>query len=166
VFGQHGLPLSLYTDRGSHYFHTPAAGGPVDRKSPTQVGRALAQLGVEHIAAYSPEARGRSERLFATLLDRLVKERALTRIATVAAANDFIRDVYIPAHNAGFAVKAEQDGSAFVAITGVDLAEILCVPEERQVGNDNGGVPQAAASRSPSFACSVARCVRTLSDPR
>ena len=58
VFGQHGLPLSLYTDRGSHYFHTPRAGGPVDRGSPTQVGRALAQLGVEHIAAYSPEARG------------------------------------------------------------------------------------------------------------
>jgi transposase len=137
VFGQHGLPLSLYTDRGSHYFYTPEAGGPVDRKSPTQVGRALAQLGVEHIAAYSPQARGRSERLFGTLQDRLVKELALAEIATVAAANDFIRDVYIPAHNARFAVKAEQEGSAFVAITGVDLAEILCVQEERQVGNDN-----------------------------
>jgi transposase len=145
VFGQHGLPLSLYTDRGSHYFYTPEAGGPVDRKSPTQVGRALAQLGVEHIAAYSPQARGRSERLFGTpafagagsLQDRLVKELALARIATIAAANEFIRDVYIPAHNARFAVKAEQEGSAFVAITGVDLAEILCVQEERQVGNDN-----------------------------
>jgi len=137
VFGQHGLPLSLYTDRGSHYFYTPEAGGPVDRKSPTQVGRALAQLGVEHIAAYSPEARGRSERLFGTLQDRLVKELALAGIATVTAANGFIRDVYIPAHNARFAVKAEQEGSAFVAITGVDLAEILCVQEERQVGNDN-----------------------------
>ena len=137
VFGQHGLPLSLYTDRGSHYFYTPEAGGPVDRKSPTQVGRALAQLGVEHIAAYSPQARGRSERLFGTLQDRLVKELALAEIATVAAANEFIRDVYIPAHNARFAVKAEQEGSAFVAITGVDLAEILCVQEERQVGNDN-----------------------------
>src|SRR5882757_1156123 len=137
VFGQHGLPLSLYTDRGSHYFYTPEAGGPVDRKSPTQVGRALAQLGVEHIAAYSPQARGRSERLFGTLQDRLVKELALAGIATVTAANGFIRDVYIPAHNARFAVKAEQEGSAFVAITGVDLAEILCVQEERQVGNDN-----------------------------
>jgi transposase len=137
VFGRHGLPLSLYTDRGSHYFHTPAAGGPVDRKSPTQVGRALAQLGVEHIAAYSPEARGRSERLFATLQDRLVKELALAGIATVAAANDFLRDVYIPAHNARFAVKAEQEGSAFVTITGVDLGEILCVQEDRQVGHDN-----------------------------
>jgi transposase len=123
VFGQHGLPLSLYTDRGSHYFYTPEAGGPVDRKSPTQVGRALAQLGVE--------------RLFGTLQDRLVKELALAGIATVAAANEFIRDVYIPAHNARFAVKAEQEGTAFVAIPGVDLAEILCVQEERQVGNDN-----------------------------
>ena len=137
VFGQHGLPLSLYTDRGSHYFYTPEAGGPVDRKSPTQVGRALAQLGVEHIAAYSHQARGRSERLFGTLQDRLVKELAIAGIATVAAANEFIRDVYIPAHNVRFAVKPEQEGSAFVAITGVDLAEILCVQEERQVGNDN-----------------------------
>ena len=84
VFGEHGLPLSLYTDRGSHYFHTPEAGGPVDRTHLTQVGRALAQLGVEHIAAYSPEARGRSERLFGTLQDRLVKELALAGIATVA----------------------------------------------------------------------------------
>ena len=137
VFDAHGLPLSLYTDRGSHYFHTPEAGGPVDRENPTQVGRALAQLGVEHIAAYSPEARGRSERLFGTLQDRLVRELALAGITTVEAANAFIRDVYLPAHNARFAVKAEQEGSAFVAITGVDLAEILCMQEDRQVGNDN-----------------------------
>ena len=137
VFGEHGLPLSLYTDRGSHYFYTPEAGGRVDRTRPTQVGRALAHLGVEHIAAYSPEARGRSERLFHTLQDRLVKELALAGITTEEAANRFIRTVYIPAHNARFAVKAEQDGSAFVAIPGVDLKEILCVQEERQVGKDN-----------------------------
>jgi transposase len=137
VFAAHGLPLSLYTDRGSHYFQTPVAGGPVDRDNPTQVGRALAHLGVEHIAAYSPEARGRSERMFRTLQDRLVKELALASISTVEAANAFIRDVYLPAHNARFAVQAEQDGSAFVAIPGVDLNEILCIQEERQVGNDN-----------------------------
>ena len=137
VFGRHGLPLSLYTDRGTHYFYTPETGGKVDRKSPTQVGRALAHLGVEHIAAYSPQARGRSERLFDTLQDRLVNELALARIATVAAANAFIHDIYIPAHNLRFAVKAEQDGSAFVAIPGVDLKEILCVQEDREVGNDN-----------------------------
>ena len=137
VFGTHGLPLSLYTDRGSHYFHTPEAGGRVDRTHPTQVGRALAHLGVEHIAAYSPEARGRSERLFHTLQDRLVKELALAGIAAVDLANRYIRTTYIPAHNARFAVKAEQEGSAFVAIPGIDLAEILCIQEERQVANDN-----------------------------
>jgi hypothetical protein len=75
--------------------------------------------------------------MFQTLQDRLVKELALAGITTVDAANAFIRDVYLPAHNARFAVKAEQEGSAFVAITGVDLNEILCIQEERQVGNDN-----------------------------
>jgi len=137
VFGRHGLPLSLYTDRGSHYFHTAEAGGKVDRSRLTQVGRALDHLGVEHIAAYSPQARGRSERAFATLQDRLPKELALAGIATVEDANQFIRDVYIPAHNARFAIKPEQEGSAFVACAGVDLAEILCTQEERKVGHDN-----------------------------
>ena len=137
VFSEHGLPLSLYTDRGAHYFHTDKADGPVDRKRPTQVGRALERLGVEHIAAYSPQARGRSERLFQTLQDRLVKELALAGIETVEAANAYLREVYIPAHNARFAVPAEQSGSGFVAIPGVDLDEVLCVQEERQVGNDN-----------------------------
>jgi transposase len=137
VFSEHGLPLSLYTDRGSHYFTTPEAGGPVDRTCLTQVGRALDHLGVEHIAAYSPQARGRSERVFHTLQDRLTKELALAGITTVAAADVFLRNVYIPAHNARFAIKAEQEGSAFVAIKGVDLGEILCVQEERKVGNDN-----------------------------
>lgn len=137
VFGRQGLPLSLYTDRGSHYFQTATAGGAVDRAALTQVGRALAHLGVEHIAAYSPQARGRSERVFHTLQDRLTKELALAGIATVDAANLFLRDVYLPAHNARFAIKPEQDGSAFVAIAGIDLGEILCVQEERQVGNDN-----------------------------
>ena len=137
VFGTHGLPMSLYTDRGAHYFYTPTAGGEVDRSRPTQVGRALERLGVEHIAAYSPQARGRSERVFHTLQDRLVKELALKEIDTVEAANLFLCDVYIPEYNARFAVAAAQEGTAFVAIPGVDLAEILCVQEERQVGNDN-----------------------------
>jgi transposase len=137
VFGEHGLPLSLYTDRGSHYFATPKAGGPVDREQPTQVGRALAQLGVEHIAAYSPEARGRSERAFKTLQDRLPKELALAGITTLAAADRFIQEVYLPEHNARFAVAAEQEGTAFVAVPGVELREVLCLQEERQVANDN-----------------------------
>jgi Integrase core domain. len=114
VFGRHGLPLSLYTDRGSHYFYTAEAGGKVARGEPTQVGRALAHLGVEHIAAYSPQARGRSERLFQTLQDRVPKELVLAGITTMAEANAWLRDTYIPAHNARFATKAEQEGSAFV----------------------------------------------------
>ncbi len=83
VFGRQGLPLSLYTDRGSHYFHTSEAGGKVARGEPTQVGRALAHLDVEHIAAYSPQARGRSERLFQTLQDRVPKELVLAGITTM-----------------------------------------------------------------------------------
>src|ERR1700742_3442012 len=96
VIACRGLPLSLYTDRGSHYFHTVDAGGKVDRNRPTQVGRALAHLGIEHIAAYSPQARGRSERLFGTLQGRVPQELALAGITTVEAANAWLRDTYIP----------------------------------------------------------------------
>src|SRR5215471_4561587 len=117
VFLAHGLPMSLYTDRGAHYFHTPKAGGEIDRGHLTQVGRALEQLGVEHIGAYSPQARGRSERMFGTLQDRLVKELALHRITSIEAANVFIREVFLPAHNARFAVKAAESGSAFTPIS-------------------------------------------------
>jgi len=134
VFCAHGL--SLYTDRSSHYFRTTKA-GEIDRGSPTQVGRALEQLGVEHIGAYSPQARGRSERMFATLQDRLLKELRLAGITEIEAANAFIRDVYLREHNARFAVEPAGEGSAFTPIPGVDLREILCVQEERQVGNDN-----------------------------
>ena len=137
VFGEHGLPMSVYTDRGSHYFHTPEAGGKVDRAHPTQVGRALAQLGVEHIAAYSPQARGRSERAFRTLQDRLVKEFILAGIDTLEAVDAYLRRVFIPDYNARFGVAAEQPGSGFTPVPGVDLDEVLCVQEERQVGNDN-----------------------------
>ena len=137
VFSEHGLPMSLYTDRGAHYFHTPKAGGEVDRGHPTQVGRALEQLGIEHIGAYSPQARGRSERAFATLQDRLVNELALAGLTDIAAANAFIGGGYLPAHNARFAIPAAGEGSAFTPIHGVDLDEILCVEEERQVGHDN-----------------------------
>jgi transposase len=137
TFGAHGLPMSLYTDRGSHYFHTAEAGGKIDRSRLTQVGRALEQLGVEHIGAYSPQARGRSERAFQTLQERLVKELKLAGITSIEAANAFIREVYLPAHNERFALAPAQPGSAFTAIPGVDLDEILCVQEERLVGNDN-----------------------------
>jgi len=135
--GPRGLPCSLYTDRGSHYFPTPEAGGKVDRTQLTQVGRALAQLGIEHIPAYSPEARGRSERMFGTLQGRLVRELADAGIDTIEAANRFIAEVYLPDHNRRFSVPAAEEGSAFVPLTGVELADILCHQEERVVGNDN-----------------------------
>ena len=137
VFERHGLPMSLYTDRGAHYFNTAVAGQKIARTHLTQVGRALEHLGVDHIAAYSPQARGRSERVFRTLQDRLTKELALAGISTIEAANAYLSDVYISAHNARFAITAEQEGSAFVPIKGVELAEVLCVQEERNVGNDN-----------------------------
>jgi len=138
VFTEHGLPCALYTDRGSHYFYTPEAGGKVDKTRLTQVGRALAQLGIEHIAAYSPEARGRSERLFGTLQGRLVRELADAGITTMAAANRYLREVYIPAHNTRFAVAAEEPGSAFVPVADPAMLEtILCHQEERIVDKDN-----------------------------
>lgn len=133
----HGLFCALYTDRGSHYFQTPTAGKPVDREQPTQVGRALAQLGIEHIAAYSPQARGRSERAFGTLQERLPKELRLAGITTIDAANRFIAEVYLPSHNAGFARPPLQPGSAFVRDRDAAAADILCIHEERIVGNDN-----------------------------
>ena len=132
-----GLFCALYTDRGSHYFHTPEAGGKVDKGAPTQVGRALAELGIEHIAAYSPEARGRCERAFRTLQDRLPKELALAGIGAVADANRFIAEVYLPEHNRRFAVAPEEPGAAFVPCPPERWREILCVHDERIVANDN-----------------------------
>lgn len=137
VFAAQGLPASLYSDRGSHYFYTPKAGEAVDKTRLTQVGRALKQLGIEHIPAYSPEARGRSERMFGTLQDRLAKELERAGITAVAAANCFIRDVYLPAHNARFAKTAALPESAFVAASVAQLRETLCVQEERIVARDN-----------------------------
>jgi len=137
VVADRGLFCALYTDRGSHYFHTPVAGGRVDREHPTQVGRALAELGIEHIAAYSPQARGRSERAFRTLEDRLPKELALAGITEIELANAWLRTVYLPAHNARFAVAAEEAGSAFVPAAPHQWRDVLCLREARQVGNDN-----------------------------
>ena len=137
VVAQHGLFCSLYTDRGSHYFHTPEAGGRVSKTVLTQFGRALKQLGIEHIAAYSPQARGRSERAFGTLQDRLPKELALAGIDTVEAANRWFSESYVAAHNKRFAIAAEQEGAAFVPASADKWREILCIQEERTVGHDN-----------------------------
>lgn len=137
VIETQGLFCSLYTDRGSHYFETAAAGARVSKTVLTQFGRALKQLGIAHIAAYSPQARGRSERLFGTLQDRLPKELALAGIATLEAANRWLREVYVAEHNARFAVPPEQEGSAFVVDQSGRWRDILCVQEDRKVGNDN-----------------------------
>jgi len=137
TFGEQGLPASLYTDRGSHYFHTPEAGGKVAKGALTQVGRALRCLGVEHIAAYSPQARGRSERMFATLQNRLPKELALAGIREIKAANRFIKEVYLPRHNASFARPAPLPEKSFVEVDKAQLVEALCVEEERIVARDN-----------------------------
>ena len=137
VIGESGLFCSLYTDRASHYWHTPAAVGKVDKDNPTQVGRALAQLGIELIAAYSPEARGRSERMFGTLQKRLPQELRLAGITTMEDANRFLQEVFLPEHNARFAGAPEEQGTAFVPWAGAGLADILSIQEERTVGNDN-----------------------------
>ncbi len=103
----------------------------------TQVGRALEHLGIEHIAAYSPQARGRSERLFRTLQDRLPKEIRLAGIATIAVANAWLRETFMADHNAQFAIAALEEGSAFVADAAEAWREVLCITEERIVAKDN-----------------------------
>jgi transposase InsO family protein len=132
----HGLFSALYTDRGSHYFYTPKAGEPVDKTHLTQVGRALVQLGIKHIPSYCPEGRGRMERLFGTLQSRLPPLLRQEGLASIEAANRWLATVYIPHHNARFAVAPAEEGTAFVPFVGV-LDDILCVQEERVVRNDN-----------------------------
>ena len=133
----HGLFASIYTDRGSHYWLTPEAGGKVDKTQPTQFGRAMGQLGIQMIAAYSPEARGRSERAFGTHQERLPKELAKAGITDMAAANRYLHKRYRDAHNREFAVRAAEPASAFVEFIGANLGDILCERFERTVGNDN-----------------------------
>ena len=137
VIEAHGLFSSFYSDRGSHYWHTPEAGGKVDKDNPTQFGRALRQLGIEMIAAYSPEARGRSERAFGTHQGRLPNELAAAGITDMEAANRYLREVYLPAFNAEFACPAQEEGTAFVPWIGGSLNDILCEQHERTVSADN-----------------------------
>jgi len=137
VIGEHGLFCALYTDRGSHYFYTPKAGAKVSKAQQTQVGRALSHLGIEHIAAYSPQARGRSERMFGTLQGRLPKDLRVAGITMVEAANAWLKAHYIAEHNAAFAIKPQQQGTAFVVDRHEAWREALCVIEERTVANDN-----------------------------
>ena len=108
VIARKGLFGSLYTDRGSHYFLTPKAGEAVDTVQLTQVGRALKHLGIQHIASYSPQGRGRMERVFGTLQGRLPQMLRLAGINTIEEANRYLAEVYVGEHNARFAVEAAE----------------------------------------------------------
>jgi len=132
-----GLFSSLYTDRGSHYWFTPKEGGKVSKTQLTQFGRAMQQLGIEMIPAYSPEARGRSERMFRTHQGRLPKELAAHNITTIDAANHYLRKVYQPAFNKEFKQKPLEEGSAFVPWVGTHIEDTLCEHHERTVSPDN-----------------------------
>jgi len=133
----YGIPMSLYSDRAGWGFFTPKAGGKVDKNTLTHVGRALARLGVEHIPAYSPQARGRSERCFGTLQDRLRNELKAAGISDVDAANVYIRERYVPRHNENFAREPRDPANAFVSIGDTDLDQILCIEAKRVVNADN-----------------------------
>ena len=137
VIERRGLFSSFYSDRGSHYWHTPEAGGKVDKTNPTQFGRAMQQLGIDMIAAYSPEARGRSERAFGTHQGRLPQELALAGINTMTEANTYLAETYRSAFNAEFAQPASEAGDAFVPWIGGRLDDTLCEQYERTVGADN-----------------------------
>ena len=135
---KHGIFCSLYSDRAGHFFFTPKAGGKVLEGHLTQIGRALTELGIRPIPAYSPQARGRGERVNGTLQGRLCNEFRLHGIKTKDAANRFLKEVYIRKHNKRFAVKPEQPGSAFVPILPhINLDLVFSVKEERTVGHDN-----------------------------
>lgn len=137
VIETYGLFSALYIDRGSHYWTTPEAGGKVDKVNLTQFGPAMKHLGIDRIAAYSPEARGRSERAFATHQGRLPKELALAGIADMDSANRYLREIYRPTFNVEFAQPSMEEGSAFVPFLGGSLDDILCEHFERTVGKDN-----------------------------
>ena len=155
-----GLFCALYSDRGSHMAWTPKAGEPVHPRNPTQIARALDQLGIELILAYSPQARGRCERLFGTWQGRLPQELRLRGIATVDAANEFLRGDWITMHDASFSIKAEQAGTAFLRYPGKDLDKIFSQQHERVVENDNTVSFENRCLQIPqqTFRFSLARC--------
>jgi len=137
VIEEQGVFCALYSDRASHFFLTPKVGEPVDHARLTQVGRALRQLGIQMIPAYSPQARGRSERGFGTWQGRLPQELRLRKITTVDAANQFLRTEYIKEFNLKFSVKASERGTAFVPLRRRDLDLVFSLQHERVVARDN-----------------------------
>jgi transposase len=137
VIETQGLFCALYSDRGSHFFVTPKAGEPVDKHRLTQVGRALKELGVQMIPAYSPQARGRSERNFGTWQGRLPQELRLAGISQLEEANRFLRERYIAEFNRKFTVPAAQKGTALRRCGRTDLDLVFSVQTERVVAQDN-----------------------------
>ena len=137
VIEQQGAFCALYSDRATHFFLTPKADEPVDHTRLTQVGRALRHLGIQMIPAYSPQARGRSERGFGTWQGRLPQELRLRKITTVDAANQFLRTEYIKEFNLKFSVKASERGTAFVPLRRRDLDLVFSLQHERVVARDN-----------------------------
>src|SRR6201997_681587 len=137
VIERQGVFCALYSDRGSHFWLTPKVGGKVDYHRRTQVGRALQELGVQMIPAYSPEARGRSERNFGTWQGRLPQELRLRQLGTLEAANRFLREEYIAEFNRRFQVASRQRGNAFVPCRNRDLERIFSLQFERSVNRDN-----------------------------
>jgi transposase len=137
VIERQGIFCALYSDRGSHFFVTPKAGEKVDPDRVTQVGRALRELGIKMIPAYSPQARGRMERSYRTWQGRLPQELRVRKITTAEAANRFLREEYIAEFNRRFAVKAAQRGSAFQRTRRRDLDWIFSIQHERRVNQDN-----------------------------
>jgi hypothetical protein len=137
VIEQKGLFCSLYSDRGAHFWLTPKSGGKVDYERPTQVGRAMKELGVHMIPAYSPQARGRSERNFSTWQGRLPQELRLRGIRTLEAANGFLNDHYIAEFNRRFTVQAAQRGTAFISCRHRNLEMTFTQRFERTVDRDN-----------------------------
>jgi transposase len=137
VIERQGVFCALYSDRGSHFWLTPKVGGKVDPHRLTQVGRALRELGVQMIPAYSPQARGRSERNFGTWQGRLPQELRLRGIQTVDEANRFLREHYIAEFNRRFQLAPAQRGNAFVACRRKDLDLVFALQFERTVNRDN-----------------------------
>jgi transposase len=137
VVEEQGLFCSLYSDRASHFWLTPKAGEPVDRQALTQVGRAMRELGVQMIPAYSPQARGRSERSFRTWQGRLPQELRLAGISTLDEANRFLRERYVAEFNERFSVAAAAEGTAFVPCGRTDLDRVFSLHHERVVARDN-----------------------------
>ena len=137
VIEAQGLFCSLYSDRGSHFFYTPKAGESVDKTRLTQVGRAMRDLQIQMIPAYSPQARGRCERSFGTWQNRLPQELRVAGIESLEGANRFLRDRYIAEFNRLFAKPAREKGTAFRKCTRKDLDEVFSIQTERTVAKDN-----------------------------